>query len=220
MTDSLDSYIRHRANALGLNTSEMCRRAKISRQSVYALAEVPYKLPDLKTIISLANVLQVHPMRLLHLIFDKAPIHQSAKPAKKGDRTAFVADVTFPDGALVLPNQAFTKTWEVQNTGKVAWENRYLQCMDEEIVVTTRTGEVLGIGSNLIPHTQRIPVPFTKPGDSVRMSVNFIAPKQQMTVLSYWRSVFEDGTLCFPKAQGLWCKVRVNLLAGEAAEDR
>jgi hypothetical protein len=220
MTETLDSYIRNRANALGLNIAEVCRRAKISRQSFYALNEVPNKLPDLKTIISLADVLQVHPLRLLHLIFDKVSLHHSVRPPARGDRSAFVADVTFPDGALVLPNQTFTKTWEIHNVGKVAWENRFLQCMDEEIVVTTRTGEVLELGHNLIPHAQRVAVPFTKPGDSVRVSVDFTSPKQPMTVLSYWKSVFEDGSQCFPKAQGLWCKVRVNRLANEAAEDR
>jgi len=220
MPDSLNSYIRQRANTLGLNVSEVCRQANISRQSFYALGDVPHKLPDLKTIVSLADVLQVHPLRLLHLVFNKVSLHHSVKPPARGDRSAFVADVTFPDGALVLPEQVFTKTWEIHNVGKVAWENRFLECMDEEIVVTTRSGEVLALGQNLIPHAQRVAVPYTKPGDTVRVSVNFTAPKQPMTVLSYWKSVFEDGSLCFPKDLGLWCKVRVNLLAGEAAEDR
>jgi DNA-binding XRE family transcriptional regulator len=134
MSESLDSYIRNRANSLGLKLTEMCRLAKISRQSFYALNEVPDKLPDLKTIISIADVLQVHPLRLLHLVFDKVPIHKSARRSARGDNSAFIADVTFPDGSLVLPNQTFTKTWEIQNVGKVAWKNRYLQCVDEEIM--------------------------------------------------------------------------------------
>jgi DNA-binding XRE family transcriptional regulator len=220
MSESLDSYIRNRANSLGLKLTEMCRLAKISRQSFYALNEVPDKLPDLKTIISIADVLQVHPLRLLHLVFDKVPIHKSARRSARGDNSAFIADVTFPDGSLVLPNQTFTKTWEIQNVGKVAWKNRYLQCVDEEIVVTTRTGEVLELGQNLIPHVNRVAVPFTNAGDSALISVNFTAPTQPMTVLSYWKSVFEDGSLCFPKAVGLWCKVRVTTLATSAYEDR
>jgi hypothetical protein len=130
-----------------------------------------------------------------------------------------VSDVTFPDGALVLPNQRFTKVWELQNVGKVAWKNRYLQCMDEEIVVTARTGEVIELGQNLIPDTHRVAVPPTEAGDSVRISVNFTAPIQPMTVLSYWKSVYEDGTLCFPKSMGVWCKVRVTTLVSAATID-
>jgi hypothetical protein len=220
MSETLDSYIRNRAAALGFTMTELCSKADISRQSFYSLAKVPDKLPDLKTIIRLAEVLQVHPLRLLHLIFDKVSLHHTARPPARGDKSAFVADLTFPDGALVLPNQTFVKTWEIHNVGKVAWENRFLQCMDEEIVVSIRTGEVLELGQNLIPHAQRVAVPYTKAGDKVCVSMTFTAPKQPMTVLSYWKSVFEDGSLCFPNATGLWCKVRVTSLATAAAEDR
>jgi hypothetical protein len=219
MNETLDSYIRNRANTLGLKLTEMCRLAKISRQSFYALSEVPNKLPDLKTIISLADVLQVHPLRLLHLIFDRVPMHKAVTRAARGDQSAFLADVTFPDGALVLPNQTFTKTWELQNVGKVAWKDRYLQCMDEEIVVTARTGEVIELGQNLIPESQRVAVPYTEAGASVRISMNFTAPTQPMTVLSYWKSVYEDGSLCFPKSIGVWCKVRVTTLVSAATLD-
>jgi DNA-binding XRE family transcriptional regulator len=219
MNETLDGYIRHRANMLGLTLTEMCRSAKISRQSFYALNEVPNKLPDLKTIISLADVLQVHPLRLLHLVFDRVPMSQTASRSARGDQSAFVADVTFPDGELVLPNQTFTKIWELQNVGKVAWENRYLQCMDDEIVVTTRTGEIIELGQNLITPEQRVSVPFTEAGSSVRISVDFTAPSQPMTVLSYWKFVHEDGTLCFPKSTGVWCKVRVTTLVSAATSE-
>jgi hypothetical protein len=219
MTESLDSYIRNRANALGLTVTEMCRLARISRQSFYALNDVPNKLPDLKTIISLADVLEVHPLRLLHLVFDRVPMHQAAARSARGDQSAFLADITFPDGALVLPNQTFTKVWELQNVGKVAWENRYLQCMDEEIVVTTRTGEIIELGQNLIPEAHRIAIPFTAAGDSVRISVNFTAPTQPMTVLSYWKATYHDERLCFPKSVGVWCKVRVTTLVSAATQD-
>ncbi len=218
MPESLDSYIRNRANALGLKLTEMCKLAKISRQSFYALNEMPEKLPDLKTIIRLADVLQVHPLRLLHLVFDKVPINKAAKRPMRGDESAFIADVTYPDGTLVLPKQTFTKVWELQNVGKVAWENRFLQCMDDEIVVTTRTGEVLELGENLRPHSTKVPVPFTAAGDTVKISVRFTATKQPMTVLSYWKLVFEDGSLCFPTGVGVWCKVRVTTLVTSASD--
>ena len=219
MPESIDSYIRTRAQTLGLNLSDVCRVAGMSRQTLYSLAEVPNKLPNLKTVVSLAEVLRVHPLRLLHLIFDQVPVAKPIKSPNQGrDVSAFVQDVTFPDGSLVLPNQVFVKTWEVQNVGHVPWEGRYLQCMDEEIVVSTRTGEVLQLAHNLRPTTQRVPVPFAKPGDSVDISVEFTAPNPHGTILSYWKSIFADGTLCFPKAQGLWVKVQVSSFTSGASE--
>ncbi len=221
MHETLDHYIRIRAKELGLNLSEVCRRAGLSRQTLYALAAVPDKLPALQTIVSLADVLQVHPLRLLNLVFDTQPtVRKVPRQRVRSDHSAFIRDVTFPDGALVLPGQRFTKTWELQNVGRVPWEGRFLQCMDEEIVVYARSGETLTLAHNLVPATTRIPVPPTPPGATVQLSVNFHAPEPAGTVLSYWKSVFADGTVCFPESQGLWVKVRVSTLTSGAYGER
>ena len=213
MKESLRSYIQNRANELGLSLSEVCRQANVSRQTLYSLDQVPNKLPALQTILGLASVLGVHPLRLLHLVFDELPASPQVKQRRKrGDESVFIQE-TIPDGTLVLFNQKFTKTWELQNVGRVPWENRYLQCVDEEIVVYTRTGEALKIAQNLIPSVKRIPVPCTAPGATVKLSVEFTAPAMPCACISYWRSVFADGSLCFPKAQGLSVNVRVNTLA-------
>ena len=164
MKETLEGYIRTRASVQGLSLSEVCRRAKISRQTLYTLNDVPSKLPALQTVVSLAEVLNVHPLRLLQLVFDELPMTQLVKRRhKQGDQSAFVQE-TIPDGTLILFGQRFTKTWELQNVGRVPWEGRYLQCMDEEIVVYTRLGEKLTITANLTPTVQRIPVPATPPG--------------------------------------------------------
>ena len=218
MKESLEHYIRSRAGELGLSLSEVCRRASISRQTLYTLNLVPHKLPALQTIVSLADVLHVHPLRLLQLVFDEVPIAQPLKQRhKRGDHSAFVQE-TIPDGSLVLFGRRFIKTWEVQNVGRVPWEGRFLQCMDEEIVVTTRTGETLRIADSLKPTAMRVAVPATAPGAVVKLTVEFTAPTVPGTFLSYWKSVFADGTLCFPKAQGLSVKVRVSSMATGAFE--
>lgn len=211
MTESLGSYVRGRVKELGLSVTDVCKRAKLSRQTFYTLDGTGEKLPTLTTIIALADVLRVHPLRLFHLVLSNMPECQPAVLRRHpGDQSAFVRDVNFADGELVLPGQRFTKTWELQNVGKVPWEGRFLQCLDEEVVVTTRCGEELRIAQNLIPAQARVPVPFTEPGQLVQVSAEFTAPQAPGTVLSYWKSVFADGTLCFPKARGLWVKVRVN----------
>ena len=212
MKESLRSYIQTRANQQGLSLSEVCLRANISRQTLYSLHQVPEKLPALKTIVSLASVLGVHPIKLLKLIFDDLPLGPQVKRSTaKYDKSAFIQE-TIPDGTLVLFGQRFTKTWEVQNVGRVAWENRYLQCMDESISVYTNAGVRLPIADNLVPEHTRIPVPYTEPGAIVQLTVNFTAPNSPGTFISYWKSVFEDGSLCLPKAQGLSVRVRVSSL--------
>jgi transcriptional regulator with XRE-family HTH domain len=213
MKESLDSYIRNRANEQGLSLSEVCRRAGISRQTLYTLNQVPDKLPALQTVVSLAEVLHVHPIRLLQLVFDELPLTSQVKQKQaRGDHSAFVQE-TIPDGTIVLYGERFTKEWQLQNVGRVPWEGRFLQCMDEEIVVYTRTGETLRIAEKLKPDVMRIAVPSTGPGCSVKLVVNFTAPTMPGNFLSYWKSVFEDGTLCFPQAQGLSVMVRVSTMA-------
>ena len=126
MPETVESYMRARANELNFSLAEVCRRAGISRQTLYSLSQVPQKLPSLQTVVSLADVLQVHPMRLLQLIFDDLPVAQRLKQRqKRGDRSAFVQE-TIPDGTLVLFGEQFSKTWELQNVGRIAWEGRYL----------------------------------------------------------------------------------------------
>lgn len=208
----IKKYIENRANELGLSLSEVCRRANISRQTLYSLTQGA-KLPALKTIVGLAGVLEVHPLHLLQLVFDEVPMKQLIRQRQtRTDQNAFIQE-TIPHGTLVLCGQRFTKTWEMQNTGSVPWKDRYLQCMDEEIVVFTRTGEPMPIAGNLIPDVQRIAVPYTAPGAVVKLSVAFTAPAIPGTFISYWKSVFEDGSLCFPEELGLSVKVRVNTLA-------
>lgn len=211
MKETLGSYVRIRAKELNLSVTEVCRLAGLSRQTIYSLDAASDKLPTLPTIIVLSDVLRVHPLRLLHLVFDNLPgRHPVPQRRHPGDQSAFVRDVNFSDGELVLPGQTFTKTWELQNVGKVPWENRFLQCMDEDVVVTTRCGEVMQIAQNLRPTALRVSVPYTEPGQLVQVSAEFTTPQAPGTVLSYWKSVFSDGVQCFPTARGLWVKVRVN----------
>jgi hypothetical protein len=219
--ETLDGYIRKRCVVLGISRSDLSRLTGLSRQTLHSLADVPRTMPTLPTLISLADTLKVHPVRLVHLVFDDGVLPaQMQGRQRRNDNSVFVADVTFEDGALVVPNQRFTKTWELQNVGKVAWVGRYLQCMDEDVVVYTRSGEVLSLAHNLQPAHTRVPVPDTRPGELVRVSVDFTAPDPPGTVLSYWKSTFADGSLCFPQSRGLWVKVRVTSMALGAQVER
>jgi transcriptional regulator with XRE-family HTH domain len=218
MSTDIEQYIRKRAKELGLSLSAVCKQAGISRQTLYGLSD---KHPSIATVVALSNALHIHPLKIFQLLFDGVVLTRTVERDNlRGDKSAFARDVTFPDGELVFPNERFTKTWEMHNVGKVTWENRFLQCMDEEIVTFTRTGETLRLANNLIPTVTRVPVPFCAPGQTVQLSVELTAPDAPGTVLSYWKSVFEDGSLCFPEHRGLWVKVRVSTLATGAHADR
>jgi hypothetical protein len=216
MSAPIETYVRQRASALGLSLSEVCRRSGMSRQTLYSLGQHG-KLPTLSTVVNLADTLQVHPMRLLQLLFDELPLHHTpVLQALREDRSAFGRDVTVPDGSLVFQGEQFTKTWEIHNAGNVHWVDRVLRCMDDEIVVYSRSGEQLNLAPNLQPLVQHIPIPNTAPGKAVTLSVDFVAPMAPCTVLSYWKMCFADGRLCFPDSRGLWVKVTVNTLATSA----
>ncbi len=219
MTETLDSYIRQRAETLGLSVLQLCKMASISRQTFYTLAQVPERLPQLQTIVSLAHVLQVHPLRLLHLVFDTLPLGWAAQQTGlRGDLSAFIADVTVPEGTIMLPKQRFTKTWELQNVGVVPWVGRVLKCADADLVVFKRDGELMQVANPPVPDEQVIEVPLTAPGETVRLSMDFTAPALPGTYLSYWKSYFADGTLCFPNSAGLQLKVQVMTVTTGAHE--
>lgn len=209
MHSNIETFVRHRASKLGLSLAEVCRRTGISRQTLYDLGQVPNRLPALTTVVALAGVLEVHPMRLLQLMFDEVPMKRQVREGDAADRSAFVGDVTLPDGAPVLAGSRFLKTWELQNVGTVPWRDRFLVCLDEEVVVYTRDGESLRVASGLAPDCARVPVPETPPGEKTCLDVWFTAPDTPGTVLSYWKMAYADGSLCFPDSRGLWAKLRV-----------
>lgn len=215
--NQLASFLRQRLRELGLSMTGLAKSAELSRQTIYSLEQSSQHLPDMQTLVRLARVLKVHPLRLIHLVFDDYPMPsvQSRAHAMRGDKSAFVSDVTLADGTIVPPNALISKIWECQNVGSVAWEGRVLCCEDDEIEVYSRSGEKLQIAPALIPEVRKIPVPTTPPGGIVRLEVSFRTPAMPGTCLSYWKTYFADGSLCFPKSVGL--SVRVQVMTLQAA---
>jgi DNA-binding SARP family transcriptional activator len=121
----------------------------------------------------------------------------SAEPLVPGDNDRFIADVTIPDGTTVHTGQQFTKTWEIQNTGTMPWHNRFLQ----------RQGLLDGPG--LCASVARVPVQETQPGQDVRISVTFTAPKLPGSCYVDWKIVDANGHLTFPHKAGLYVTVNV-----------
>lgn len=209
MHSAIEAFVRRRAKGLGISFVELCKRAGISRQTLYELGQVPRRLPSLTTVVALADVLEVHPMRLLQLIFDEVPMRPRMRESDLADRSAFLRDVTIPDGQIVGSGERFCKIWELQNVGRVNWVGRTLVCQDDEVVVYSRARGELSLAPAMIADQSTVPVPDTPAGETVQVRVWFTAPKVPGAVVSYWKMAYPDGSLCFPDSQGVWVRVRV-----------
>ena len=90
----------------------------------------------------------------------------------------FIGDVTIPDGTVVAPGQAFTKTWEIENVGTCTWTTSYS--------LVYLFGNPFGAAS---PEYLPASVP---PGATANFSVNMVAPSVAGHYRSYWR--FRDAS--------------------------
>ncbi|MBC8332081.1 MAG: hypothetical protein H8E28_08885 [Anaerolineae bacterium] len=89
------------------------------------------------------------------------------------DSAAFVSDVTIPDGTVIAPGAAFTKTWRIQNAGTCTWNTSYA-------VVFVSGTQMGGASPQLL--TADI-----APGSSVDISVAMTAPATAGSYTGYWQ---------------------------------
>ncbi|WP_372663788.1 NBR1-Ig-like domain-containing protein [Amycolatopsis kentuckyensis] len=121
----------------------------------------------------------------------------SAQEPAAGDVSEFVADVTVPDGTAVPAGSRFTKTWELRNAGSVGWIGRYL----------VRSGSFGSPDQCRTP--DRVPVPYTAPGEHVRISVDVQAPPAAGHCQVYWKMADSEGHLLLPEARAVFFSVRI-----------
>lgn len=209
--NALGCYLRKRAHEVDISLAELARRAGVSRQTLHTVSNSTARLPEMETLVKLGVALRVHPLHLIHLAFAdyRLPPVMEAESKLRKDASIFVADVTIPDGTLVHAGSRFTKIWAVQNIGTVAWQGRRLSCMDHDISVSMPSGPAQPMGHRIKAAAPWIEVPHTEPGAIVQLSIDFEAPQVPGTYVSYWKSHFADGELCFPESAGLSCVVRV-----------
>lgn len=88
------------------------------------------------------------------------------------DNSAYVADVTIPDGTTVDPGKKFEKKWKLQNTGSCTWSTSYKLAFD--------SGDLMGGATTFIA----VPVP---PGNQAEVAVNLTAPTAAGNYKGTWR---------------------------------
>lgn len=91
----------------------------------------------------------------------------------------YVSDVTIPDGTEMSPGQAFTKTWEIRNSGTCDWGGYRLVYHSD----------------NKMGGPDTVSVPAVSAGQTVQVSVNLTAPTTPGTYFSRWTMRSADGDL-------------------------
>jgi hypothetical protein len=118
-------------------------------------------------------------------------------PAIREDASAFVGDVTVPDGTQVPRGGEFVKTWEIRNAGAIRWAGRYLRRNSS------------GTGPDPCTSEDRVPIPPTQPGQNVRISVTVRAPSAPGWCQEHWTMVDARGLPMLPGDQALFFVVEV-----------
>lgn len=97
------------------------------------------------------------------------------------DWVSFVKDVTIPDGSILDPNEAFTKTWRLKNRGACTWTPDYM-------LVYTSGAQMGGTTAVRLPG-------YVSPGQTVDVSVPLVAPDSDGKHIGYWMLRNASGTL-------------------------
>jgi hypothetical protein len=94
-----------------------------------------------------------------------------------------VADVTIPDNTSVVPGSSFVKTWRLRNDGTCTWgSNGYA------------VHALLFVGGNRLGGPASVPLPpVVRPGDTVDVSVNLLAPIAAGIYKSEWMLANDNG---------------------------
>ncbi|MFT5706810.1 MAG: DNA-binding Xre family transcriptional regulator [Oceanospirillaceae bacterium] len=203
--------------AKNITKKQLAQNSGISRATLYNVLQGNVSEARLSTLIKIAAALDAHPIELLTPYFNENISDRKLSATTKTLDTGFITDVTYPDNSSVFPDQFFVKTWSVINTGKTAWEDYFLKCLDidddtlpENAFLTgNAVREKLGVSNCLIPEFCKIKIPYTKPGERISLSVKFRAPNTLCRVISEWKCVDNNDKMIFPQRQPLSCLVKV-----------
>ncbi|MBS3919496.1 MAG: hypothetical protein KG012_11480 [Deltaproteobacteria bacterium] len=107
------------------------------------------------------------------------------------DGAQFVADVTIPDGTQMQPNQGFTKTWKLRNTGGCTWGSGY---------------SLVFVGGSQMGAPGSVSVPSVAPNGTADISVPMIAPSSAGAYQGNWQMRNPKGQTF---GQQVWVKINV-----------
>jgi hypothetical protein len=118
-----------------------------------------------------------------------------------GDQAEFIKDVNVPDGTTFKPNEAFTKTWRLRNSGSTTWTTGYS--------IIYIDGALMG-AQPVVSLKDEVP-----PGRIADISVDMIAPADQGTYRGYWKLRNASGEI-FGMGPGGIEAIWVEIVVGSA----
>ena len=87
------------------------------------------------------------------------------------DNSAYIEDVTIPDGTVLAPGETFVKTWMLKNTGFCMWKDSYMLKFFEG---DSMSGLDTEIGKTVAS------------GRQAKVSIELTAPNSEGTYTGYW----------------------------------
>jgi len=133
------------------------------------------------------------------VILPTQPVAPTAAPTSSVSCNAatFISDVTFPDKSVLSAEQSFTKVWRLKNSGTCAWNPSY--------TLVFVSGAQMGA-----PNEVALPASI-KPGETVDLTVNLIAPKDSGEYTGLWQLRAPDSQTfsTSPKNEPFWVKIIV-----------
>ncbi len=114
------------------------------------------------------------------------------------DQAKFVSDVTVADGTVYSPGAEFTKIWRLRNDGSCTWNSSY---------------SLVFVSGDRMSAPRSVPLPGNvRPGESVDLKVDLLAPAEQGRYRGYWMLSNANGERfgIGNKAQtAFWVEIRV-----------
>lgn len=118
-------------------------------------------------------------------------------PIIAGDKSRFIRDVTYEDGASLGPGQEIDKEWEIQNIGTVRWTKRWLRATKSSA------------GAADLKAIKPVKVPDTAPGQHCHIRARLVAPRKLGMYRVDFKMTDAKGKILLPNQQPLYILVVV-----------
>jgi uncharacterized protein YkwD len=111
------------------------------------------------------------------------------------DSALYVKDISIPDNTKLTAGEAFTKTWQLRNTGTCIWNVRYA---------------LVFVGGEQMGAAVTTPLSETPPGETLDISVNLVAPTRDGAYTGLFELRNPKGrSLDIGSVTSIWVKITV-----------
>jgi hypothetical protein len=116
-------------------------------------------------------------------MLEPLPMSPAATLAESGTNQAnsrFILDVTIPDDTRLTAGSKFTKTWRVENNGRIPWGPGF---------------QAAHVAGNAMGAKPSQPLPAAAPGQQVDFSIEMTVPQKPGSHFSDWRFKDDQGNI-------------------------